>query len=511
MLQRIATGIGTRRVMRGYAAAIASVAAAVVMLLVMQARWHASAPVSMFVMAVIVTTWLGGTKPGLLAAALSFLSFDYFMLYVEQPASAGPIQLMRVLALATVAAYVIWLTATERRAAESLRRARDDLQKNNEALRADISERERAEQTVRDSQQLVQQVLATLPVGVMVTDQEGDVILTNAASKRIWGDSPPVSGADRWAQSKGYWHDTGRRIAPTEWAAARALFSGDTSLNEFIDVDTYDGKRKTIQNSAAPIRNAAGETVGAVIVNEDVTERIRAEQALQESANRLQHLSRRLLAVQEDERRHLSRELHDEFGQLLATVTLHLHAAKRLAGDPARASLDESIALLQRAGSEVRSLALELRPTMLETGGLDAALRWLAEQHRQRTGIDTEVTGELGDVPSGLAIACFRVAQEALTNVARHAQARHVGIESRQGDGSLHLLIRDDGVGFNVSEALQRAASGGHLGLLGMKERAQILGGTVEIDAFPGRGTRIRVVLPVPEPGVSQVAGDPNP
>jgi signal transduction histidine kinase len=500
MLQRIASGIRTGGVMRGYAAAIAFVAVAVVVLLVMQARWHASAPVSMFVIAVIATTWLGGTKPGLLAAALSFLSFDYFMMYVEQPASAEPLQLMRVLALAAVAAYVIWLTATERRAAESLRRARDDLQQNNEALRADIRERERAEQTVRDSQQLVQQVLATLPVGVMVTDQEGDVILTNAASKRIWGDSPIVSGADRWAQSKGYWHDTGRKIAPTEWAAARALFAAETSLNEFIDIDTYDGKRKTIQNSAAPIRNQAGQIVGAVIVNEDVTERIRDEQALQESMNRLQHLSRRLLAVQEDERRHLSRELHDEFGQLLATVTLHLHAAKRLAGEPARASLDESIALLQRAGSEVRSLALELRPMMLETGGLDAALRWLAEQHRQRTGIDTEVAGQMADVPGDIAIACFRVAQEALTNVARHAHARHVRIEFGQGDGVVRLLIRDNGVGFDVAKTLRRAASGDHLGLLGMKERAEILGGELEIDSLPGHGTRIFITLPLTEP-----------
>jgi signal transduction histidine kinase len=364
MLQRIASGIRTRGVMRGYAAAVVSVAVAVVMLLLMQARWHASAPASLFVIAVIATTWLGGTKPGLLAAALSILSFDYFMMYVEEPVSAWPLQLMRLLALAAVAAYVIWLTATERRAAESLRRARDDLQQNNEALRADI----------------------------------------------------------------------------------------------------------------------------------------RDEQALQESMNRLQHLSRRLLAVQEDERRHLSRELHDEFGQLLATVTLHLHAAKRLAGEPARASLDESIALLQRAGSEVRSLALELRPMMLETGGLDAALRWLAEQHRQRTGIDTEVEGQMADVPGDIAIACFRVAQEALTNVARHAHAQHVRIEFGQGDGVVRLLIRDNGVGFDVGTTLRRAASGGHLGLLGMKERAEILGGELEIDSLPGHGTRISITLPLAEP-----------
>jgi signal transduction histidine kinase len=496
----VGQGIDTlkRPGVRGYAAAVASVAVAMASVVAMQASWHDSAAVSMFLIAVTVSTWLGGTKPGLLAAALSILSFDYLMLYVERPAAGWFVQLARLLALASVAAYVVWVTATERRGADSLRRARDELRRNNEALRADLSERQRTERTMRDSQQLLQQVLAALPVGVVVTDQGGDLLLSNAAAKFIWGQRPAVSATERLARSKGYWHDTGRRIAPTEWASARALSAGETSLNELVDIDTHDGQRKTIQNSAAPIRNPAGQIMGAVIVNEDVTARIRDEQTLQESMNRLQHLSRRLLAVQEDERRHLSRELHDEFAQLLATVTLHLHAAKRVAGEAACPSLDESIALLQQAGAQVRSLALELRPTMLETGGLDAALRWLAEQHRQRTGIDTEITGQLGDVPGDLAIACFRVAQEALTNVARHAHARRVWIETGQGDGLLRLLIRDDGIGFDVEETLRRAASGSHLGLLGMKERADILGGRLEIHSTPGQGTRISVALPEP-------------
>ncbi|TLY55006.1 MAG: sensor histidine kinase, partial [Gammaproteobacteria bacterium] len=232
------------------------------------------------------------------------------------------------------------------------------------------------------------------------------------------------------------------------------------------------------------------------IVNQDVTERTRAEEALHESANRLQHLSRRLLAVQEEERRHLSRELHDEFGQLLASITLHLHAARRVAGEAAHAALDECMALLHHAGEQVRTLALELRPRMLETAGLDATLRWLAEQHQQRTGITTEVVGELNDVPSERSIACFRVAQEALTNVARHARAQRVWIELDQSDGKLGLTIRDDGVGFDVARAFEQAGSRGNLGLSGMRERVEILGGNLEVDSGAGRGTRIRISLP---------------
>jgi len=363
----------------------------------------------------------------------------------------------------------------------------------------DITEHIEAEEALRENQQLLQLVLATLPVGVAVTDRAGNILLTNAASKRIWGDTI-VSGRERRAQSKGSWHDSGKRIAPTEWASVRALSKGETSLNELIDIETYDGQPKTMQNSSAPIRNAEGLIVGAVIVNEDVTERVRAEEALRESADRLQLLSRRLLEVQEEERRHLARELHHEFGQLLATITVQLHAAKTLAGASARSIIEECISILQRAGDEVRSLALELRPTMLDTAGLDATLRWLASQHEQRTGIATEVVGHLNDVPGKVAIAAFRVTQEALTNVLRHARAQHIWIELSQSDGAVELLVRDDGVGFDVPKTLDWAANRGHLGLLGMKERVQILGGHLEVDSKPGLGTRIRLSLPFTEP-----------
>jgi signal transduction histidine kinase len=357
-----------------------------------------------------------------------------------------------------------------------------------------------SEAAASESQQLLNLVLETLPVGVAVTDRAGDLILSNAASRRIWAERVIHSGAERWDRSAGYWHDSGQRIAPAEWPSVRALRDGKITLNELIDIDAFDGRRKTLQASAAPIRNAEKQIAGAVIVLDEVTEQVRAQTALRESAKRLRYLSRRLLKVQEEERRHLSRELHDEFGQLLATISLHLHAAKGVAGAKAQPSLDESIAMLQQAGAQVRSLALELRPTMLETGGLESALRWLAQQHQQRAGIVTEVVGHVTEVSGDLAIACFRVVQEALTNVVRHARAEHVWIELNQHEGSLELVVRDDGVGFEVTRTIERAASGGNLGLLGMRERVEILGGSLEIDSRSGQGTRIRISLSLSGP-----------
>jgi two-component system, NarL family, sensor histidine kinase UhpB len=355
-------------------------------------------------------------------------------------------------------------------------------------------DRKRTE-AVGESQELLRLVLTTLPVGVSVIDRSGDVLLTNAAAKAIWGDMI-ASGEERYARSKAFWHASGQPIAPTEWASVRALHEGKTSLNELIDIESFDGRRKTIQNSAAPIRDAGGLIVGCVVVNEDVTERVRAESALRESTDRLQYFSRRLLTVQEEERRHLSRELHDEFGQLLAGITLHLQAAKSVAGDAARSRLEECVLLIRDAGTQLRSLVLELRPTMLESAGLEPTVRWIAKQHAERTGLAIQVVGRLTDVPSDLAIACFRAVQEALTNVVRHARARHVWIELSQTEDVLDLVVRDDGVGFAVAKTLEQAPSRGHLGLLGMQERVQILGGDIEVDSQAGHGTRIRISFP---------------
>ena len=362
-----------------------------------------------------------------------------------------------------------------------------------------LSDRRRAEESIGGGQELLRLVLATLPVGVSVIDRSGDIVLANAQARLIWGDLI-ASGQEKYARTTAFWHLSGRPIMSTDWASVRALRDGKTSLNELIDIETFDGRRKTIQNSAAPIRDTDGLIVGSVVVNEDVTERVRAESALREASDRLQYFSRRLLTVQEEERRHLSRELHDEFGQLLAGITLHVQAAKSGARDSMRTRLEECMLLIQQAGTHLRSLVLELRPAMLESAGLGPTLRWIAKQHEERTGTATHVAGELSDVPSELAIACFRAVQEALTNVARHAQARHVWIELCQTEGNLGLVVRDDGRGFDVAKTFERAPRCGHLGLLGMKERVQILGGDIDVVSEPGSGTHIRISFPTDGP-----------
>jgi PAS domain S-box-containing protein len=143
----------------------------------------------------------------------------------------------------------------------------------------DVTEKVRSEEQVRAGQRLLRRVLETLPVGVIVVNRAGDVVLHNPASTHIWGETI-VSGQERWARSKGFRHGTGQAIIAGEWASHRALDEGQTTRDELIDIETFDGERKTIENYAAPILDADGVITGAVVINEDVTERVRAGEAL---------------------------------------------------------------------------------------------------------------------------------------------------------------------------------------------------------------------------------------
>jgi signal transduction histidine kinase len=247
-----------------------------------------------------------------------------------------------------------------------------------------------------------------------------------------------------------------------------------------------------------PFTNAAGQRlVGGMAI--DITERRQAEQEARESRRRLEALSRQLISAQESERRRIARELHDEIGQTLTAIGINLQAAGLAADEPSRQRLDEASAIVDHAIEQVRHLSLDLRPSILDDLGLDAALRWYANRQIQRTGLAVRLFTQLEDerLPTEVETTCFRVTQEALTNVARHAHAQRVWIELRQLPGAVELDISDDGVGFDLEIVRRRAAAGESLGLLGMQERVELLGGSFTADSQPGQGTRIYIRLPL--------------
>ncbi|MGH9317631.1 MAG: sensor histidine kinase [Thermoanaerobaculia bacterium] len=231
----------------------------------------------------------------------------------------------------------------------------------------------------------------------------------------------------------------------------------------------------------------------------DISERKRAEEELKASRERLLALSRRLIEVQEAERRHIARELHDEIGQELTALKINLQAAHQLGGDAELASrLEDSMGVVERAIQQVRDMSLALRPSLLDDLGLVAALRWYVDHQAQRSGFEARLKAEPARIRVSpyVEIGCYRVVQEALNNVARHAQAHSVRVELALREGKLRLLIQDDGVGFDVKAARERARRGTSMGLLTMPERARLLGGYLKVESAPGRGTEIRAVFP---------------
>jgi signal transduction histidine kinase len=224
------------------------------------------------------------------------------------------------------------------------------------------------------------------------------------------------------------------------------------------------------------------------------------EQERQRAAQKLQVLSHRLVEVQETERRHIARELHDEIGQSLTVAEMNLHAALRSPNTAAKKQrLEESIQAVERVLEQVHDLSLNLRPSILDDLGLEPALRWYTHRQAALTGLQAEFNAASLENRLDLVIEteCFRVAQEALTNVVRHSQARAVTVDLSQRNGHLHLLVRDDGVGFDVIALRNEAVQGASLGLLSMEERTSLAGGGLEFNSGPGKGTEVHAWFPL--------------
>jgi len=223
-----------------------------------------------------------------------------------------------------------------------------------------------------------------------------------------------------------------------------------------------------------------------------------AEESLRSAHTQLQTLSRQLMQVQERERRQLAHDLHDEIGQAVTAIKMNLQTMQRVADtSTVQDTLSDSLGILDKILQRVRDLSLDLRPSLLDDLGLVPAVRWYVERQAKRAGLTAEV--EVGSVPQDLgpdlAVACFRIVQESITNILRHAEATRIYVGLGQTDQHLDLCIKDDGIGFTIHQSApaDRAA----FGLLGMRERAQALGGQITIDSLPDRGTEIHVRIPL--------------
>ena len=366
------------------------------------------------------------------------------------------------------------------------------------SLEQEAGQRSKAEGALRESEKLLRVVLELLPVGIWVTGRGGEnIVMGNRASKLILCGEPPCD-LEMMGELKGWRPGTGKRLEKAEWALARAISGGETILNDIVHIECFDGSRKIVANSAVPIMDKDQNIIAAVELIEDITERCQAEERLRASLDQLRKLSAHLETARENERSRIAREIHDELGQLLTVLKFDIAwlNGKIPESEPALLEKTESMKdLVDTTIKTVQRIATDLRPLILDHLGLTAALEWYVDQFQARTGVTCELAAETGEiiVDEGRSIALFRIFQEGLTNVMRHADASLVEVTLRKKGSHVHLVIVDNGRGISRKELSDPKS----VGLTGMRERAATWGGRVIISGVRNKGSKLHVIMPL--------------
>jgi PAS domain S-box-containing protein len=294
-------------------------------------------------------------------------------------------------------------------------------------------------------------------------------------------------------------------VSEKDWEEAGARHYAQAAEQGFAAMETRfrrkDGTMVDVFISMSPL-DQRDPYAGATVTAMDITESKAIRRKLEEAYDKLRVLSGMLINAQEAERRNISSELHDEIGQALTAVKMKLHhLGTRLAnGTAAQGDVESCMEISDIALNQVRDLSVNLRPPQLDLMGLRAALEWLLKRERDPgVLLDVHFNAVLnaeGRTPQA-DITCFRVVQEALTNVLRHAHARNLWVDAVEDEQEIGLCVRDDGVGFDPETARMRATRGGSIGLLSMEERVTLQGGSFELVSRPGAGTVIRARIPL--------------
>ncbi len=369
------------------------------------------------------------------------------------------------------------------------------LLKTNEELQTQITDRKRAEEALQKSEEQHRLLIETMNEGLAVIDENGLWTYVN----------------DKLCERLGYPRDEiiGHPVTDFLDEKNQKLFKEQKEKRMTGRYGSYemsylrkDGQRIFAIISPRPIFDRDGQFKGSFAVITDITERKRAEEALRESEKQLRSLSSQLLTAQEAERRRLSGELHDELGQGLTVIKLQLSRIERNLRRDQGSLLEDckyTLQYIDRVIENVRHLSRDLSPFVLEDLGLPAALRWMVDEFNKHYHVQVSLGLPETDhlLPRETQIIIYRILQETLTNIGKHAQATHVSIAIQRENGTFYFKVEDDGKGFDMNQYEVRKVTEKGLGLTTMKERIRMLGGSLDIWSRKEEGTRITFKIPL--------------
>jgi two-component system sensor histidine kinase UhpB len=373
------------------------------------------------------------------------------------------------------------------------------LEAANQELQNEIAERKRAEEALSQQTRILQSILDSMADAVIVVDAEGKLLLFNPAAEQIHGLNSTDAAPDKSMGRHGlYLPDMATPYPANKLPLARVLRGEVADAVEIFVRHPNAPKGLWVSANARPLNGDDGVLQGGVAVIRDITEGKLAEQELRNSREQLRNLSAYLESVREEERTHIAREIHDELGQVMTALKMDLSwLGKRLAKDqePLLEKTQSMSKLVDMTVKTVQRISAELRPGLLDDLGLIAAIEWQASEFRERTGIECKAALDLDGINLNReqSTMFFRILQEALTNVVRHAQATKVEIGLTKRERKLLLKVRDNGKGITNSKVHEATS----LGLIGIQERARRFHGKVKIKGVQDKGTILVVSMPL--------------
>lgn len=362
----------------------------------------------------------------------------------------------------------------------------------------DITERKQAEEALRKSEERFRRFFEDVDLGIFQSTEDGRILNVNPAFARMFGYATPqellaAAGHDATVL---YVNTADRARNLRRVATSEAPIKIETRYRR------RTGEPFTGDFHAWKVKDREGRFLYLEGFIDDITERKRFEESLRESENRLRFLSSKLLVTQEEERRRISMELHDDLGQNLAALKLQmLSMAKQLPENQAhlRGECHNALAFIDRIIEATRRLSRALSPSVIQDLKLCGTIQWMVRDFQKYAAIETRL--EMDDIDPLFSpdqqIVIYRILQEALHNIHKHARARSVRLTVKRGARQVRIQISDDGRGFDVDHALNRHAADRGLGLAALEERSHMLGGELAITSTEGRGTSVDLTIPV--------------